>query len=563
MMIITIVAAVFALSSFVGVYFKNNEHVSRIFIDSYSDFNNNWLNEYNIGFNVSDLAVRNIDFDTETPLRLHKTIPDFHGEFSLFFRTNNLVVNVYIDDEPVSFVSDNGYYNDLSSFSAYYKIPVFESDIGKTVTLEMYKTPASGVFGIDKFYFGSSGNITYSMFIFDSGIIVTGILVIIAGIIFLWMGIVCRKVYEHYCGLIYFGIFSVLIGLWFLTDTYWFYNGFNSVRIIEISSHLFLTACVPCFMMYIYDFFGINRKKIYMSITALGFVLSVLLFVLNAVGVFTYGYSNPIIHIYIAACGVILLIEMISYLANIAGIKGESKVFNLGVVFFVIFGLLDMGRFYQGNQGNSSQFVRFGYFILVVTTVAIITRDIVELLKLGIQAGKIGKIAFTDANTGLGNPAAFKNKFEELDRLKNNYSYIGIIQFDVNNLKIINDNLGHEAGDLLIKTAAEMIDSTFGKIGSCYRVGGDEFVAITTYNHAPLACEDAIMKFERTIEQFNKNPNKPFDLRIAYGVAYYCNDSHQFQSLKEVHKLADQRMYDKKKELKARFSKTPEEAIIR
>ena len=94
-------------------------------------------------------------------------------------------------------------------------------------------------------------------------------------------------------------------------------------------------------------------------------------------------------------------------------------------------------------------------------------------------------------------------------------------------------------------------------------MGGDEFVSITTYNHAPLACEEAINKFESAIEKFNKNPDKPFELHIAYGVAYYQNASSQFQSLKEVHKLADQRMYNKKKELKARFAKTPEEAAIR
>ena len=254
---------------------------------------------------------------------------------------------------------------------------------------------------------------------------------------------------------------------------------------------------------------------------------------------------------------------MISYLSKINGNKGESRVFNIGVTFFVFFSLFDIGRFYQGNEGDSSLMTRFGIFILIVTVVAVICTDVIALLNIAIEARKIGKIAYTDANTGLGNPAAFKEKFHQLDSSKSNYNYIGIIQFDVNNLKIINDSLGHEAGDLLIKTAAEMIEKSFGAIGSCYRVGGDEFVAITTYNHAPLVCEDAINKFESMISQFNNNPDKPFTLRVAYGVAYYQNNSHQFQSLKEVHKLADERMYNHKRELKARYAKTAAEAEIR
>ena len=71
------------------------------------------------------------------------------------------------------------------------------------------------------------------------------------------------------------------------------------------------------------------------------------------------------------------------------------------------------------------------------------------------------------------------------------------------------------------------------------------------------------VKMQLAISQFNNNPDKPFDLRVAYGIAYYQNSSHQFQSLKEVHKLADERMYNHKRELKARFAKTAAEAVIR
>ena len=63
---------------------------------------------------------------------------------------------------------------------------------------------------------------------------------------------------------------------------------------------------------------------------------------------------------------------MISYLSKINGNKGESKVFNMGVTFFVFFSLFDIGRFYQGNEGDSSLMTRFGIFILIVTVVAVL-----------------------------------------------------------------------------------------------------------------------------------------------------------------------------------------------
>lgn len=563
MIIVSVIITLVTFISFFVSYSKKESDIPSLYNYSVTPFETAWLNEYRSSFNVSVLSSRNVNIDCETPLVLWKEIPEFKGKGAIFFRTNNLVVNVYIEDECVYFAGENGYYKDLSSFSTYCYVPLSDAYIGKQLKLEIFKTPVSTAYCIDNFVFGEAENVVNYVSSSDSSTIIASILTIIAGLIFIWMAIILRNTYEHSQGIAFFGMFALLLGFWFLTDTLWMYNFIKNIELMELASHIFLYSAVPCLMMYIYDVFNIYSKKYYITLTSLGFLITILFLIFDLTGLLSFSSTEFVYHIYILVCGITLLVEMISYLSKVTGNEKQSKIFNIGVIFFTIFSLFDLGRFYQGNEGDSSLFTRLGVFILTVTATAVTSMDVVALLKLGIQAGKIGKIAFTDANTGLGNPAAFKNKFEELDRTKSNYSYIGIIQFDVNNLKVINDSLGHEAGDLLIKTAAEIIERSFGTIGKCYRVGGDEFVAITTYNHAPLACEDAINKFESYIEHFNNNPNKPFELRIAYGVAYYQNTTQQYQSLKEVHKLADQRMYNKKKELKARYAKRPEEAEIR
>ncbi len=563
MLISATLVSVVAVIAFFCTFKSDNAKITPFFSSVSSSFETGWMNQYGLSYDVSALSVLSLDFDCEKPFNLHKVVPEFSGETAVFFRTNNLVVNVYLDDELIHFTNEDGYYNNLSSFSSYCYLVFSEADIGKTIRLEMFKTPVSSGCRIDNFKYGRPDNLLNSVRSGDSSIIVTAFIVIAAALIYIVMGVITRKTYEHHKGMIFLGLFSFFIGCWFLTDTFWIYNTICDIYVIEISTKIFLTAAIPCFMMYVYDFFNIYHKKLYSALIILGFFFFGLFFVLEFTEILSYAYTINFIHLYILTSGITTLVEMISYLSKINGNKGESRIFNLGVTFFVFFSLFDIGRFYQGNEGDSSLMTRFGMFILFVTSIAVISTDIIAMLKLAIEAGKIGKIAYTDANTGLGNPAAFKEKFEHLDRTKSNYNYIGIIQFDVNNLKVINDSLGHEAGDLLIKTAAEMIDSSFGAIGNCYRVGGDEFVAVTTYNHAPLVCEEAIVKFESAISQFNNNPDKPFELRVAYGIAYYQNSSQQFQSLKEVHKLADERMYNHKRELKARFAKTAAEAVIR
>jgi len=563
MTITAFIVAAIVFFAFISVFFGNSRNIDSMFGTSVNSFETGWKNEYGLSFDVSSFATRKIQFDSEIPLNLYKEVPEFDGEAAMFFRTNNLVVNVYLDDKPIYLMNEDGYYNDLVSFSSYCYTVFSEEDIGKNLRLEIFKTPVSVGFCIDNFVFGEPENILHIMNSNDMSVIVTAAIVVASGIFLIIMGILTHKVYKHHNGLFFLGMFLLLIGIWFFADTLWLFNGIGNIAVIETGSDICLSAAVPCLLMYIYDFFKINHKKLYCIVIAVGFGLFVLLFLFNLLNFVSYGYTIYIIHLYTLTAGVVVSVEMISYLSRINGNKGESRIFNIGVIFFALFSLFDIGRFYQGNEGDSSLMTRFGVFILIVTSAAVISSDFVELLALAVEAGKIGKIAYTDANTGLGNPAAFKEKFTQLDRTKNNYNYIGIIQFDVNNLKTVNDTLGHEAGDLLIKTAAEIIDQTFGTIGNCYRVGGDEFVAITTYNHAPLACEEAIVKFESAISRFNKDPEKPFDLYIAYGIAYYQNNNLQYQSLKEVHKLADERMYNNKRELKARYAKTAQEAIIR
>lgn len=72
-----------------------------------------------------------------------------------------------------------------------------------------------------------------------------------------------------------------------------------------------------------------------------------------------------------------------------------------------------------------------------------------------------------------------------------------VFSFDLNNLKIVNDTYGHVKGDILIKSAAEVIAETFEKYGIVGRMGGDEFIAILlTFQKS---------KIERMIDEFSSN----------------------------------------------------------
>ena len=90
---------------------------------------------------------------------------------------------------------------------------------------------------------------------------------------------------------------------------------------------------------------------------------------------------------------------------------------------------------------------------------------------------KLHRLSFEDTLTSVYNRNKFNQDIEEYHQKP--VEDIGVAYFDINGLKEVNDTKGHAAGDKLVKNAATGINSVF--IGDTYRIGGDDFVVITTH----------------------------------------------------------------------------------
>ena len=153
-------------------------------------------------------------------------------------------------------------------------------------------------------------------------------------------------------------------------------------------------------------------------------------------------------------------------------------------------------------------------------------------------------IARTDSLTGVNN----KYSYGEMEKIINDKILVGeplefaLVVCDINNLKLINDTYGHNAGDQYIIDAKDMIADVF-KNSPIYRVGGDEFVLLLEgtdyYKRDHLYSE-----FVRRNKQ-NKNNNK---VVVACGMADF--DRNNDIVLKKLFIRADELMYKNKDELK-------------
>lgn len=165
-------------------------------------------------------------------------------------------------------------------------------------------------------------------------------------------------------------------------------------------------------------------------------------------------------------------------------------------------------------------------------------------------------LAYTDNLTGLNNKTAFTMVVDVIDsEIAMGRANFSVIVMDVNNLKTINDTLGHDKGDILLQHVAKILRQSI--VGyPLYRVGGDEFCTIVN-NVAP---QDLIDRLQHNTKKWSEDDFATFGVsyQIAAGAASY--EKGVDQSFNEVFHRADQLMYENKRKLKGEDHKeTPEE----
>lgn len=133
-----------------------------------------------------------------------------------------------------------------------------------------------------------------------------------------------------------------------------------------------------------------------------------------------------------------------------------------------------------------------------------------------------------------------------LDKFKDEDKNVFILFLDVDGLKIVNDSLGHEAGDTLIKAVGEVVhQNTSGDMLSM-RYGGDEFVIFGGYaSDKPNVAGYVVDAIQSAISEINEEKKYPFRLSVSIGESSW--KASEIEDLSKLIDQADQKMYEQKK----------------
>ncbi len=202
------------------------------------------------------------------------------------------------------------------------------------------------------------------------------------------------------------------------------------------------------------------------------------------------------------------------------------------------------------------EFILIAVFAFVVIETYNIINSFIELQNENMKNSIYKELAFVDQVTGLGNRTAYSNMIKKIEK---NKSSLWIISMDLNNLKNINDNYGHQKGDEMIKLFSNALLKSTEKYEKayCYRIGGDEFILLL-FKSSEFEATKVIADMKNNLKDVPE-PFASIEKIFAYGITYH--NSRVTKNIDESIHSADKKMYVYKKLSKKTFVRSGRRVI--
>lgn len=385
---------------------------------------------------------------------------------------------------------------------------------------------------------------------------------------FLYSIIMCYIVYRLNTDLKAVSILKYICNSLVIAMVLFVFNALDT----DINYVVRMTAIVLCVIFTIFVF---NRYSIYHStVTAvfgsvlLGFAeLFVSLAYVYPLKLTLDKYRSSFVHITVGEILAFLFVYLVLRLIGDSFIKVRKRVHikynkftillcaNLIAVFVVLLFVFSLFSYYFNfaAAGSRSSTLYMSIVIVSAVLIASIIGTIYLINFFILNRIKYEKLKLDNAmdlmTDTLNRVSGLKFLEDQIEHCKNSSDYLTLCYVDVNDLKLINDMLGHREGDQLIKTIAAVIKENIRETDVISRLGGDEFVIIfpgCTMDYAEKVL-DRISEKLREIKLFKTD--EEYTISISFGFSQYNGEYGTTADI--LLDKADHQMYLNKRALKS------------
>jgi len=516
-------------------------------------YENGWqINSNTLSASYDTLPVFFYPEKNEQDIWIKKELSGVTSGDSIGFFTFQQQVHILLDGEEIYHFAPPSYIKSQTPGNKWHFIPLDENDNGKILTIHIHQCYTNGRITIPTMYYGTQSGIALNYLSIALPRVSLSVATIFIGCLLIIFHLLKRNSTIIGDSIKWLALFAVFRGLWSFieSNTYSFFV--SRLLLISQLSYMILKIAVVLYLQFLNETFHDGKNRVLRTLTIISIVEFFATFTLQFFGIADYASTVFITHIIMLVAGVYTSSDVIRTLHKQhkkGGILATSRRYSslaqlVCTLVIVATSLVDMARYYTTNSPDVAQFSRVGDIIYVLLMSFSLFMDFVYLLKMGQKAAIIREEASTDPMTKLLNRSSF-----EKDMARNNtklWINRSVIVLDLNNLKLFNDQKGHDAGDVYIITAGNIIHDVFSPHGHVYRIGGDEFCVISTSLTYKKFLELRTIMEEQIDAKNDVNDTIP--MRISAGYAIY--DTSLDKTLHDTMKRADEEMYRRKEELK-------------
>ena len=509
---------------------------------------------------INDDSFQNVSLDTfrfapvkkGDTITMERTFPadtDCTGH-ALLLQIKQAAVTVSIDGEPIHQYGQERIERNKTVGSGYLPVDLPDDYAAKTLKLQFTVAEDKAFSSFEPIRVYEWKNI-YRIILTENRIpLFLGCFLTIFGLVTCCITFLAMLFSQKFTRILCISLFSVCIGLWTLC----YYNvlliftmPLYTISLLEYLS-LYL-APIPLIIYMREDAFALQRPAI-CTIYRVLFAVQLL-----ATSVFLALHTIDLVH-----CATTLKYMQVLILCHLI-FSAVVEFMNLRISRQLIHRLFLIGMlvlsgsvcydlvFYYFNRylgiaiSSTKGIASVGLVIFIAMLLISFYLDMTQKMMQEKERDFLIKSAYTDELTQIHNRRYCMEYMTRVREMENpDYT---VFCFDLNNLKTTNDTYGHAQGDILIRSAADVIINAFEPHGIVARMGGDEFIAIAETNN-PEEISAMIREFRDNIAQ--KNEEIPdLHLSIAFG---YASCSPKEYNIEKIYQIADDLMYENKQKMK-------------
>ncbi len=475
----------------------------------------------------------------------------YTGQYLAVF-SHHQNIRVWIDDKEVYRLQH------MEGRNAFGKSPgirwnfigLLEEDMGKEAVIYVTSPYEDSVKSPVSIFMGDKSAICTGIIREEFAAYAIGISILAVGIVLMLIGIYAYSKIRQVSDLFYLGMFAIFLSVWLLNERRATKLIFSGNLFCSYISYISLMLLPMSFILYVREQFNNKEHSSWKILFSCCLIQSVGTVILQIFNIRDLRETLVTTHIMIVAVLLLLLYHLIKEIVTV-GFSNRMKVTLFGLLSCVVAGIADI-IFYYNSVGGATRMAAAVVFLIWLTGCgAFAVRRTYRMWKRAKLAKHYEELAYHDQLTGLYNRTAYEEFVDGVNVEKNSCV---IVMFDLNDLKKCNDVYGHEAGDNYIVLCAKMISQVFEDIGTCCRIGGDEFCVIVEERNLPR-CEKALKELDKKVEEINKQ-NREYEVHIAYGYAIF--DKELDKELSDTRSRADANMYQMKFAMKEELRQAQE-----